>query len=273
MRLSIFILGIFLVLGCKDHNPQLNKVLIYGHGGMGFDGSSAQHAPNSVSSIKDALDGYGLDGVELDVRFTREGEMLVYHDQFLETSTQCKGKVSSLLMDDIGECYYRKQFKNTYKDQVITLDSLIRLVNESYQDKYISLNIQDFDIPFVLDTISGIFHDKIQGFDNRDKLTIEARDGNFLFFLKRRDRNHQCYLISDIDTVGVRDVNGFGLDGIVGSFNVRDEILEQELLDSNKTIILYGQKLPRDFRSYDMTRIDGVQVDNPILALKYLRNL
>ena len=81
-----------------------------------------------------------------------------------------------------------------------------------------------------------------------------------------------CYLISDIDTVGVRDVNGFGLDGIVGSFEVRNDTLEQDLRDSSKSIILYGQKLPNDYTRYNYANIDGVQVDNPILALKYLRN-
>jgi glycerophosphoryl diester phosphodiesterase len=272
MRLQIVILSFLLIAGCKDHDPQLNKVLIYGHGGMGFDGVNAQHAPNSVSSIKDALDAYGLDGVELDIRFTREGEMLVYHDQFLETSTQCKGKISSMNIDDIGECYYRKQFKNKYVDRVITIDSLIKMVNTEYQDSYISLDIQGFDIPYTLDSISEIFYNKLLDFDARERISVECRDGNFLFFLKRRDANQLCYLVSDIDTVGVRDVNGFGLDGIVGSFEIRDSELEQELADSSKTIILYGQKLPNDYIRYDYTNIDGVQVDNPILALKYFRN-
>ncbi|PCJ67381.1 MAG: hypothetical protein COA58_03415 [Bacteroidetes bacterium] len=273
MRLQVCIILILALGACKEHNPDLNRVLIYGHGGTGFDGVNAQYAANSVPSIREALDVYGLDGVELDVRFTRDGDLLVYHDQFLETSTQCKGEISGLKLSDIGDCLYRKQFRNGYQHQVITIDSLISLVNTNYQDRYISLNVHDFEIPFILDSIAGLFHLKLQGFASHEKLTIECSDANFLFFLKARDLNHKCYLISDIDTSGVKDVMRFKLDGIVGKFEKRDKVLERQLSDSNKVVILYGQKLPKNFTKYDYTYIDAVQVDNPILALKYFRNL
>jgi hypothetical protein len=70
----------------------------------------------------------------------------------------------------------------------------------------------------------------------------------------------------------VKDVLGFELDGIVAKFETRDELLEQQLKDEGKMILLYGQKKFRNFKGYDYTYIDGVQVDNPISALKYFRN-
>jgi len=65
---------------------------------------------------------------------------------------------------------------------------------------------------------------------------------------------------------------GFELDGIVAKFDTRDATLEQQLKDEGKIILLYGHKKPSNFSGYDYTCIDGVQVDNPISALKYFRS-
>jgi len=48
--------------------------------------------------------------------------------------------------------------------------------------------------------------------------------------------------------------------------------LKQQLLDSSKKIILYGQKSTRDYRSVDYKHVYGVQIDNPIAARKYFKN-
>ena len=126
MRLYILVI-ISSLIGCHSEDINPNDVLILGHGGLGFDNLSGQFAPNSVPSISKALDYYDLDGVEVDIQFTRDGELMVYHDTYLENSTQCKGRVNWLLMEEISSCYFRKQFSNEYNHGIITLDSLIEV--------------------------------------------------------------------------------------------------------------------------------------------------
>ncbi len=273
MRLFILIAFALFLLGCEQYDPQLKKVVLYGHGGTGFDNINGKHAPNSVASIQEALDFYELDGVEVDVRFTRDGDAIVYHDEYLETATQCKGKITSLNIEQTRGCKYREQFYNEYKEEVISLDSFANLVNSKYQNKYVSLNVQGpFDLGFVLDSVAGIFHQKLKRFLFMDRLTVECSDANFLYYLKQRDSTHNCLLIAQIDSGGVKDVLGFELDGIVAKFNTRNEALEKKLKNEGKIILLYGHKIPSNFRDYDYYYIDGVQVDNPISALKYFRN-
>lgn len=274
MRLQTIIVIILIVLsyGCRKEYSGPNVMRIYGHGGSGFDDLNSLYAPNSVGSISRGLDFYDLDGVEIDVQFTQDGELVVFHDGYLETSTQCKGLVNGLKLDETIGCYYRKQFNNKYEHTVISLDSFIVLVNAKWTDKYISLNVQDnFEIPYILDSLAGLFHAKLLKFNSLEKISIECSDANFLYFLKQRRNKHRCYLVADIDSVGVRDVNRFQLEGIVAKFEIRDIGLEKQLNDSAKQIILYGQKLSGDFSKYKYTYITAVQVDNPILALKYFR--
>ena len=105
MRISFVVFIIITLLCCKRHEIKKNTVWIFGHGGMGFDNINGQFAPNSVASISKALDFYDLDGVEVDIQFTKDGNLIVFHDNYLENSTQCKGLVNSLNFNEIGDCY------------------------------------------------------------------------------------------------------------------------------------------------------------------------
>ena len=92
MRFSFVILIIIgCFLSCSRELLPTNTIQLIGHGGEGFSNISALYAPNSVGSMKRALDFYALDGIEVDVRFTADSSLIVFHDEFLEQKTQCKG--------------------------------------------------------------------------------------------------------------------------------------------------------------------------------------
>lgn len=271
MRISFVVFISITLLCCKRHEIKKNTVLIFGHGGMGFDNLNGQFAPNSVASISKALDFYDLDGVEVDIQFTKDGNLIVFHDNYLENSTQCKGLVNSLNFNEIGDCYYRKQYSNQYTETIISFDSLITLINTHWNRKLFSLNIKNnFNIPFKVDSLGGILNQKLQKLYSTNNIFIECNDANILYALNRRNK-YQCMLVSDLDSLGVQDVFRFGLDGIVSNFKKMDSGLTQHLLDSAKKVVVYGQISPRDYRSVDYKNIYGVQIDNPIAAVKYFR--
>lgn len=271
MRLYILVI-ISSLIGCHSEDINPNDVLILGHGGLGFDNLSGQFAPNSVPSISKALDYYDLDGVEVDIQFTRDGELMVYHDTYLENSTQCKGRVNWLLMEEISTCYYRKQFSNEYNHGIITLDSLIYCINTQWSDKYFSFNVKDnFDVPYRMDSLGGLLHEKLQKLNSLDKISVECNDANLLYALNRRNK-YNCFLISDMDSIGVGDVMRFKLKGIVTRFDKTNERRIQQLVDSSKQIMLYGFKKTSDYRKIDFEYVNAIQTDNPIFSLNYFRN-
>lgn len=271
MRLSFIILVSLILLGCEHDQPNLNKVLLLGHGGIGFDNLNGQYAPNSVPSMEISLDFYHLDGVEVDVQFTKDGELIVFHDDYLENATQCKGRISSLNLADIGTCLYRKQFSNIYNHGIITLDSLITLINERWNRKYFSFHVKDnFDVPFKIDSLAGRLHQKLRRLYAIDRVFVECRDANLLYGLKQRN-NYQCLLVSALDSTGARDVDRFGLEGIVTRFDKIDRESHHKMSKNSKRVVLHGQQKSRHFTQIDYSGIDAVQVDNPVLALRYFR--
>lgn len=261
-----------LLVSCGRELPPANTIQLIGHGGEGFSNLSALYAPNSVGSLRRALDFYRLDGIEVDVRFTADTVLILYHDTHLETKTQCKGKVADVPSSEIVNCYYRKQFKNEYTEQIITLDSLITLLNTEWVSQEVSFQFHtSVEDNVVLERLAKLYAAKISRVNNLTRVATECNNANFLFFLKRVG-DYECHLIANIGVSGVSDVFRFEVDGIVSRFDERDEELEKQLSDSGKHISLYGQKITRDYSKWTYTYIDAVQVDNPIQALKFFKN-
>ena len=55
---------------------------------------------NTMPAFQEALDA-GADGVELDVRITRDGQLVVFHDRRLERTSNVHGLLSQYTLADI----------------------------------------------------------------------------------------------------------------------------------------------------------------------------
>ena len=90
----LFIVSVFILVGgCTTNNPLPNKVLLYGHGGGGFD-NSALFPPNSVPAMKESLEKYRLDGIEVDVQFTQDTGLLSSMTDILKMQLNAKEKLT-----------------------------------------------------------------------------------------------------------------------------------------------------------------------------------
>ena len=66
-------------------------------------GGSAVFPENSLKALQFSAE-LGVDILEMDVRMTRDGHLVLFHDENLERTTNCKGKLSELLLTDIKKC-------------------------------------------------------------------------------------------------------------------------------------------------------------------------
>jgi len=272
MRFWIIICVLGLMLSCGRELPPANSIKLIGHGGEGFSNVSALYAPNSVGSMQRALDFYQLDGIEVDVRFTEDSNLVIFHDAHLEASTQCKGRISDVQSTSIVGCKYRKQFRNDYSQEIISLDSFIILLNTVWTTEPISIQVQTAVEDFQgLYDLAKVYSKRISGIKDKSRIATECNNGNFLYYL-RSFGDYECHLIASIDQPSFNNVFGFGVQGIVTKFNERNYELEKQLKDSGIYITVYGQKITKDFGQYRYDYIDAVQVDNPVQAIKFYKN-
>jgi len=99
-----------------SHRPSAN----IGHRGTGINALDNPYAENSIRSFMAAMEE-GADGIELDVEITKDGKIIVMHDDTLDRTTNCTGCVSALDFDEIRACRLKDGMGNLTDEPPPTL--------------------------------------------------------------------------------------------------------------------------------------------------------
>jgi len=73
---------------------------------LGHRGASSDAPENTLAAFRLAME-QGADGVELDARLCRSGEVVVFHDERLERLTGASGRVADTVWDDLARLEVR----------------------------------------------------------------------------------------------------------------------------------------------------------------------
>ena len=86
---------------------------------FGHRGAKGTYPENTLLSFKKAIE-IGVDGLELDVHVTKDGEVVVIHDETLDRTTSGSGWIKDLTLAEIRKvsagsrfCHFNKYLKKT----------------------------------------------------------------------------------------------------------------------------------------------------------------
>lgn len=88
-------------------------------------GVMALQPENTMSAFRLALDA-GADGIETDVHLTKDGELVLIHDETLERTTDGNGMVSSYTLDELRR--FNAGVRYSQQEVIPTLQELLELV-------------------------------------------------------------------------------------------------------------------------------------------------
>ena len=104
------------------------------------------HAPeNTLPAISQAIQK-GADGIELDVKLTADGHVVVIHDSDVDRTTDGSGRISSLSLEEVHKLdagsWFAPEFSGTK----------IPLLEETFEtigrDKLINIELKNYSTPF-----------------------------------------------------------------------------------------------------------------------------
>jgi glycerophosphoryl diester phosphodiesterase len=103
------------------------------------------HAPeNTLPAFQQSLQK-GADGVELDVKLTMDGHVIVIHDSTVDRTTDGKGRVASLTLEDIRKLDAGKRFNEKFAGtKVPLLEEVFEVVGK---DKMINIELKNYKTP------------------------------------------------------------------------------------------------------------------------------
>jgi glycerophosphoryl diester phosphodiesterase len=132
--LLIVALGMAGVTGCKMQKAEPLKkifpsgrfpVMVVAH--RGFSGTSPE---NTLVAFKKAIDP-GADMIELDVRLSKDGEVVVIHDESLERTTNGKGRVIDLTLDELKKLDAGSKFHPSFSgERIPALREVLQLAHD-----------------------------------------------------------------------------------------------------------------------------------------------
>ncbi len=166
----------------------LNNFLILSHRGV-----SAVYPENTMLSFRKALE-YGMDGIELDVQFSKDKELVVIHDETLDRTTDGKGYVKDKTLEELKKLDAGSFKSSEYKGEKIpTLDEVLELFKG--KEKVINIELKTGQFAYdgieekVIESIKKYNLEKYvyitsfnhQSFDKFRKLTTEIESGVLLY--------------------------------------------------------------------------------------------
>lgn len=90
MRLLYILCAVF-ILGCKTNRKMLN---------IGHRGAMGHETENTLASVKKALE-LDVDMIEIDVFVLKSGEVVVFHDETLDSLTNAKGNIEDFTFNEL----------------------------------------------------------------------------------------------------------------------------------------------------------------------------
>lgn len=90
---------------------------------IGHRGAKGYEAENTLLSFQKSID-LGVDGIELDVHISSDGEIMVIHDEKVDRTTDSKGFVTDFSLNEL------KSFRINETHTIPTLKEVLDLVNQ-----------------------------------------------------------------------------------------------------------------------------------------------
>ena len=93
-------------------------------------GSKGTHPENTLASFKEAV-RVGSEGIELDVHLTKDGHLVVIHDETVDRTTNSTGEIRNLTLEEIKAMDAGSWFNATFASEKIpTLEEVLHLLKE-----------------------------------------------------------------------------------------------------------------------------------------------
>lgn len=239
-------------------NPTSSLVL--GHGGAGFDQANSPFPPNSSGSVEQALVLYGADGVEVDVQFTADSQFVLFHDQFLQSSTKLEGTTVEFSLAALERTQYR--FGPRPKQTLMSLTQCLKIAEDQGRPVVLSLHLR---FPEGNPTrIIELLQHQLEKMDKRVSIWIESER---LDVLSAFNSEVKRFILRDNwSRSSIVQYRAQGIEGVSVNWRETDNEKLQLPVESGMEMMLYGIKTGGDVRTINCwENVKAVQVDNLML--------
>ena len=260
MRKEVVMIGLIVVLcltGCNSANG--NPVMITAHRG---DQSAAPE--NTLAAFQAAIDN-GADFIELDVTETKDGKLVILHDDSLKRTASLDKNIWEVTYEEICDLdagsWYAARFA---EEKIPTLEETIRLCKDK-----IKLNIEikvtgHESAQFEENIVKMIQDEKIQ-----KQCIVTSFNYNTVKEVKQLDSSIQTGAIISGEDWSVSDYQDMDL------FSMHEKVLTKELVEEahsmGMTVHVWTVNDEKDIKHFQKMGVDNIITNEPGKAKKIVQ--
>ncbi|MBN9648021.1 glycerophosphodiester phosphodiesterase [Terrisporobacter glycolicus] len=237
-------------------------------------GASGDYPENTILAFSKAL-SIGVDGIELDVHKSKDGQLVVIHDEDVQRTFKGRGLIKDYTLDEIKSFLCRKfEFIENEDCKIPTLREVFELV----KNENIILNVEAKTDLIHYDLEQDLL-DLIKEYGIEDKIFISSFNHKCLNILQNLDNRFKYGALYEYkkDYAPEANVVEHAKKLKVYSINISKQLVSKEVVDlahkNNIKVFVYTVNKPNVMRKMIALNVDGVFSDYPDLMNEILKEI
>lgn len=178
---TIWIILFLIPIKPKDKHPMFKRErpLVMAH-----QGGAALAPSNTLEAFHHAVE-LGVDIIELDIHQTKDGHLVVIHDDTVNRTTNGKGKVNELTLDEIqsydaGYHFVDLEGHHSYRNEGVIIPTLESVFQEMPQNMRYTIEIKDTNHPELYETIGEQLWELMKKYNVENNILIGSFEQDIL---------------------------------------------------------------------------------------------
>lgn len=257
MRTLFKIALIFILTSCQKKEG-FESIKVLGHAGNGMDIPSNLYHDNSLEAIELALNTPGCDGVEIDVRISKDSVLWLFHDEQLGDQTNIEGTVGNKTSEELSEAHY----KGLNHEKLIRLDEVDF---NQWMGKTIFLDLKPSVAGDAVQATPELFVDLIGDITSWNTHSVKCIIPSKSWATQMPVSFYLYYYLYIPSASHYNEYMSIDLGNMAGIVMRNNEITSdqiQEIRDLKKQIFTFDMRSPKGIRSALKKKPDGVLTDD-----------
>ena len=196
--------------------PNVDKPKIYAHRGMSYE-----YPENTLLSFKRAAELNDIAGIELDTQLTKDGEIVVIHDETVDRTTDGTGNVNSYTYDDLIKLNITPAGSNKpYEDDsgdnlhIPTLREVFELLKPYCDNKDLTINIELKNSIIPYEGMEGKVIDLVAEYKLQEHIIYSSFNHDSLAVVKEIDPSAETATLDEDMLKCIEGMNRVDADGV-----------------------------------------------------------
>ena len=231
-------------------------------------GFSGCYPENTMLAFEKAL-AAGCEGIELDVQLTRDGRIVIIHDEAIDRTSDGSGLVKDLTYEELSMADFSYRFRGSVAFQkILTLREYFALV----QHRNIVTNIELKTGVCEYEGIEQLVYDLIREYNMENKVIISSFNHHSVLRMKAIAPRIPCGFLSETWILDAGHyVSSHGVEAYHPQFRMLTEPETEDLRAHGVRINTWTVNEPEDIRAMIALGVDGIISNYPDRVASLLR--